>query len=64
MNNALRYIQIVLWSFFGVRKRADHAVDLQRARPVPLLLVAIALAAGFVVGLVTLAGVAVRTLGG
>ena len=62
MKNALRYVQIVLWSFFGVRKRADHAIDLQRARPVPLLLVAIGLAALFVVGLVSLAGLAVRSL--
>lgn len=58
----LRYAQIVLWSFFGVRKGADYAIDLQRARPLPLLLMAVGLAALFVAGLVTLAGLAVSKL--
>ncbi|WP_428419875.1 DUF2970 domain-containing protein [Methylibium sp.] len=60
--NVLHCVQIVLWSFFGVRKGADHAIDVQRARPLPLLLVAIGLAALFVAGLVTLAGLAVSGL--
>ncbi len=44
----------VLWSFFGVRGRRAHERDAVRLNPLYVILMGIALAAGFVVGLVTL----------
>lgn len=44
----------VLWSFFGVRGRRDHERDAVRLNPLYVILMGIALAAGFVVGLITL----------
>jgi hypothetical protein len=44
----------VLWSFFGVRGRREHERDAVRLNPLYVILMGIALAAGFVVGLVTL----------
>ena len=61
--NALRYIRMVLWSFFGVRRGTTGVDDLQAARPLPLLGVALALAALLVLGLASLARLAVGHLG-
>ena len=44
----------VLWSFFGVRGRRAHERDAMRLNPVYVILMGLALAAGVVVGLVTL----------
>ena len=45
---ALRYVRMVLWSFFGIRRRAGADEELARVRPVPLLVTALLLAAMFV----------------
>ena len=59
--NVLRYIRLVLWGFFGVRRAgADDATG--PIRPAPLIVVAIVLAAGFVMVLMWLAGLAVERL--
>ena len=41
----LRLIRIVLWSFFGVRKRASHEADFANVNIVMLPFVAVVLAA-------------------
>ena len=42
----------VAWSFFGVRRRADHEQDVQRLNPVHVVLAGLAGAAAFIVALV------------
>ena len=42
------------WSFFGVRRGADHEEDLSRLNPVHVIVVGIVAAAVFVIGLVLL----------
>ena len=49
--NALKYVQMVLWSFFGVRRRARAGDELAAARPRPLIATALGLAALFVLTL-------------
>jgi hypothetical protein len=44
----------VAWSFFGVRRSADHAQDMQRLNPVHVVLAGIVSAALFVLALVLL----------
>jgi len=44
----------VLWSFFGVRGRKAHESDLGTLNPVVVILMGVALAAAFVVGLIAL----------
>jgi hypothetical protein len=39
----------VLWSFFGVRRRADHEADLAQLNPVHVIVMGIVAAALFVV---------------
>lgn len=51
----LRYIQMVLWSFFGLRRRRAADEEIDRVRLLPLVLTALALAAGFVMLLVWVA---------
>ena len=45
---SLQYVRMVLWSFFGIRRRARADAELGRAKPLPLLLAAIVLAGVFV----------------
>jgi hypothetical protein len=42
----------VAWSFFGVRRRADHAQDVSKLNPVHLVIAGLVGAALFVAGLV------------
>lgn len=55
---ALRYVRMVLWSFLGIRRRAGADEELARARPVPLLVTALLLAAVFVGLLMSVASMA------
>lgn len=50
----LRTVRAVAWSFFGVRKSRDLERDVAELNPVHVVLVGIAVAAAFVVGLVFL----------
>lgn len=44
----------VLWSFFGVRKRADYEADAAQLNPVHVIIVGVAAAATFVVALLAI----------
>jgi hypothetical protein len=61
--NTLNYVQNVLWSFVGLGRRGDFDEVTSKGKPVQLIVVAVALAALFVVILVSLAMVAVSSLG-
>lgn len=50
----LETARAVLWSFFGVRARSAHETDAVRLNPLVVILTGVALAAVFVVGLITL----------
>lgn len=43
--NLLRYIRMVLWSFFGIRRSTRAAEDLSEVQPVTLVLTAVVVAA-------------------
>jgi len=44
----------VAWSFFGVRRSADHAQDMQKLNPLHVIAAGVAAAALFVLALVLL----------
>jgi len=50
----LQTLSAVLWSFFGVRKGANHSEDMQKLNPVHVIIVGVLAAAVFVLGLLTL----------
>ncbi|MEO5883146.1 MAG: DUF2970 domain-containing protein [Caldimonas sp.] len=50
----LRTFGAVAWSFFGVRKSRDLERDVAELKPLQVVLVALAVAAGFVIALVLL----------
>lgn len=50
----LQTLSAVLWSFFGVRKGANHSEDMQKLNPVHVIIVGLLAAAGFVFGLLML----------
>ncbi|GIX23309.1 MAG: DUF2970 domain-containing protein [Caldimonas manganoxidans] len=47
-------VKAVAWSFFGVRRSADHAQDVNTLNPLHVVLVGLVLAALFVLGLIAL----------
>ena len=56
MTTALRHLRAVLWSFAGMGGRRTDATDrLEKANPLALVVIAFALVALIVVGLVALA---------
>jgi hypothetical protein len=52
--SVLRTFAAVAWSFFGVRRSADHAADVQKLNPVHVIVVGLISAALFVLSLVLL----------
>ncbi|MGM9488225.1 DUF2970 domain-containing protein [Ideonella sp. YS5] len=60
---AANYLRMVLWSFFGIRRRAAAGDELAQAKPVALVAVAVSLTALFGVTLWGLAHLAVGMLG-
>lgn len=58
----LVYVRMVLWGFFGVRRRMAADEELASVRPLTLVATAIALATVFGVTLFSLARLAVGTL--
>jgi len=60
---SLGYVRAVLWSFFGVRRRAAAEDELAKVRPLVLVAVAMVLAAVFGLTLYGLAHLAVHSLG-
>ncbi|MBX9794868.1 MAG: DUF2970 domain-containing protein [Burkholderiaceae bacterium] len=59
----LRYVQMVLWSFFGIRRRAAASDVLAMVKPVALGGVALVLVLLFGLALWGFASLAVRSLG-
>ncbi len=49
--SALDAFKAVLWSFFGVRRRAEYEKDVQRLKPQHVIAAGLALAAAFVIAL-------------
>ena len=49
-----RTLKAVAWSFFGVRKSAEHAKDLEQLNPLHVIVAAVVAAALFVGGLLAL----------
>lgn len=47
IRSVLRYLQAVLWSFFGIRRGARARDDLSTLRPLPLVITGLLLAAAF-----------------
>ena len=47
-------VRAVAWSFFGVRRSADHAQDIEKLNPVHVVIAGVAGAALFVVVIVLL----------
>jgi amino acid transporter len=54
MSAMLRTIAAVLWSFLGIRKSADYQKDTERLNPFHIIVVGIAMALLFVLGLMAL----------
>lgn len=52
-------VRMVLWGFFGVRKRAGLESDLGTLHPVQVIAVALVLAAAFVVSLLLIVKAAI-----
>jgi hypothetical protein len=50
----LRTVKAVLWSFIGLRSRAEFNKDLAQLNPIHLIVVGLALAIVFVLGLLAL----------
>lgn len=55
-------IRMVLWSFFGIRKRAGLETDLKSANPLQVIGVAVILVAIFIGILLTAANSAIKLL--
>ena len=47
-------LRAVAWSFFGVRRSADHADDVQRLNPIHVVVAGVVLAAAFVLAILLL----------
>ncbi len=52
--SVLQTFRAVAWSFFGVRRSADHAQDVQKLNPLHVVLAAVVSAALFVLALIFL----------
>jgi hypothetical protein len=50
----LQTVRAVAWSFFGIRRSADHQVDLQNLNPLHVIIAGVLAAALFVGALVVL----------
>jgi hypothetical protein len=60
--NARRYVKMVAWSFFGIRRKADYASDVASTRPVIVIAVAVVMTALLVGVLSTVARLAAHTV--
>jgi ABC-type microcin C transport system permease subunit YejB len=58
----LRTMKAVAWSFFGVRKSAEHEYDLNHLNPVHVIVAGIIAAALFILALILLVRFAVGSL--
>lgn len=60
---ALRYIRMILWAFFGVRRRARAAEEFEHGTPVGVIVTGLLAGACFVAAVLGLAMFAVAKLG-
>lgn len=60
--NPLRYVRMVAWSFFGIRRKVDYANDVASTRPVVVIAVAVVMTAMLVAVLSTVARLAAHTI--
>jgi hypothetical protein len=58
----LRYVKMVAWSFFGIRRKADYANDVATTKPLVVIAVAVLMTALLVGALSTVARMAVRAI--
>lgn len=54
MGKLLRTIKIILWAFFGIRKREEFNEDIKIINPITLIFVGIFLTLLFIIGLMLL----------
>jgi hypothetical protein len=54
VSDMVRTIQAVLWSFLGIRKKADYQKDTERLNPFHVIVAGIVMALLFVLGLMAL----------
>ena len=59
----LQVVKAVLWSFFGVRRRAEHEADAVRLKPSQVIITGILLAVVFVLVLVTIVRIVLSVAG-
>ncbi len=52
MRKLLRTIKIILWAFFGIRKREEFNDDIKIINPITLIFVGIFLTLLFIIGLI------------
>lgn len=50
----------VLWSFFGVRRKSDYENDAAQLNPVYVIVMGVAAAALFIIGLIVIVNLVVR----
>lgn len=60
--NPLRYVKMVAWSFFGIRRRTDYANDVATAKPLVVIAVAVVMTALLVGALSMIARLAASTI--
>lgn len=61
--SVLRYIRMILWAFFGVRRRAGAAEEFANGSALGVIVTGIVAAACFVAALLALVSLAVSSLG-
>lgn len=54
--SALQAFKAVAWSFFGVRKGADHEADLEKLNPLHVVIAGLIMAGLFVFTLIQIVG--------
>ncbi|MFT3805226.1 MAG: DUF2970 domain-containing protein [Burkholderiaceae bacterium] len=59
----LSYLRMVLWSFFGIRRRAAATEELSKVNPLALIGVAVVLAGLFILVLWGVASLVARSAG-
>jgi flagellar biogenesis protein FliO len=60
----LQVCKAVLWSFFGIRKRSAHEVDVARLHPVQVIVAALIGALLFILALVLVVHLVIRHAAG
>ncbi|OFZ71719.1 MAG: hypothetical protein A2W04_01840 [Betaproteobacteria bacterium RBG_16_64_9] len=59
----LQVVKAVLWSFLGIRRRAEHEADAVRLKPAQVIVAGILLAALFVMALIMVVKLVIGSAG-